>query len=180
MENFIGEIRCFPYPNLVPSGWHLCDGSLLPISSNAALYSLIGTNYGGDGRSTFALPDLRGRVMVGHGQVPSGIHYEIGNYGGLENVTLSQNQMPPHSHSFGCVSTAGATAAPLNNTFSSAGTNATMPTLESLYVAPGGNSVPLNPASLSTAGGNGGHHNMQPFLVTGLYIALKGLYPQRS
>lgn len=180
MENFIGEIRDFSFTNIVPSGWHRCDGSLLPIQSNAALYSLLGTAYGGDGRVTFGLPDLRGRVMVGEGQLPGGGTYVRGNTGGQEKVTLTENTMPPHSHSFACVASKGTVGVPLNNTFSSAGTNTAMPTEEPLYVAPGGNSIPLNPGSIGPSGSGGGHNNMQPFLVTNYCIALRGIYPSRS
>src|SRR4051812_13799177 len=96
-DNFVGEIRAFPF-NFAPDGWALCDGQLLSISQNTALFSLLGTYYGGDGRSTFALPDLRGRVPLGFDQGPGLSYYSLGESGGAERVTLLVSEMPVHSH----------------------------------------------------------------------------------
>jgi microcystin-dependent protein len=177
MNPFIGEVMLCPY-NFAPRNWVFCQGQLLAISQNTALFSLIGTFYGGNGVSNFALPDLRGRVPVSQGQTPGGSTYSLGEIGGVETVTLSSQQVPAHSH---LVNVAGPpppreqpATTPANNYF---GQNETT----QFYAAPNNLSRPLNAGSISpTAGGPLPHNNLMPFLVLNWCIALAGIYPQRS
>ena len=180
---YIGEIRNFAFGK-VPTGWAACNGALLQIQSNTALYSLIGTTYGGNGTTTFALPDLRGRVGVSKnpgsgGLNPAASQYPLGQAGGAETVILTQAQMPSHNHQLQGRSEAGTTGAIAGDYISTSGTNATITTPQPLY-APIGAPVPLNPGSVSSAGGNVAHANMQPYEVTNYCIATTGLYPARS
>jgi microcystin-dependent protein len=186
-EPFVGQIQPFGF-NFAPRGWAMCDGQLLPISSNSALFSLLGTTYGGDGRTTFALPDLRGRVPMHMGNGPGLSTRKIGEKSGAENVTLTTMQMPAHDHSgsgnvTGTVqanSGAGDTDNPAGNTlatlsrtnqYSTAGPNAAM---HSDTVTGTGN------FTTTTAGGSQSHNNMQPYLVINYCIALVGLFPSRD
>ena len=186
-EPFIGQIQPFGF-NFAPRGWALCDGQLLPISQNTALFSLLGTTYGGDGKTTFALPDLRGRLPMHQGRGPGLSTRKIGQKGGSETVTLNVAQMPAHDHSgTGTVtgkvqanSGAGDTDNPAGNTlatlsrtnqYSTAGPNTAM---HSDTVTGTGN------FTTSTAGGSQPHNNMQPYLVINWCIALVGLFPSRS
>lgn len=168
--------------NFAPVGWAFCNGALLPISQNQALFSLIGTFYGGDGRTTFALPDFRGRVPVGAGSAPIGT-YTLGEVGGVANTTLTINQMPMHSH------TVTISASNQNGTVSApaAGTN----TLGAIYDVSNANPIsgynnmapntPLNTAgTTSVAGGSQPFSVMQPFLSVNYIIALQGIFPSRS
>lgn len=172
-ECYIGEIRNFGFGR-APTGWAQCAGQLLPIQPNQALFALIGTTYGGDGKTTFALPDLRGRVAVGNSQ--TNVDYHLGTKGGAETVALTQQQMPQHIHQFNARSEAGTTPAIAGNVISSAGGA----TPQDLYAQPVGNGVPLNAGSLSTAGGGLPHENRQPLLATNYCIATKGLFPPRN
>ncbi len=174
MDVFLGEIRIFPFAT-IPSGWHLCDGTLLNITSNAALYSLFGTAFGGNGSTTFALPDLRGRAAIGVGGIPGTTStYLLGNKGGVETVALTTVQAPMHNHYFLVKNTPGTLnisvdpdpvlANPAN--ISPYNTSATTTT--------------LHPTTLTTAGAGGAHTNMQPFLVQNFCICTSGLYPPRN
>ncbi len=167
---YLGEIRNFA-GKTVPKGWMPCNGQLLSVSQNQALFSLLGTSYGGDGRVNFALPDLRGRVEVGANQSD----YPLGARGGLENVTLNVQQIPAHSHSFNARSEAGTTPAIADNYLSSAGGGAP----QAIYGQPGA-AIPLNPGSIGNYGGNGSHNNLQPYLATNYCIAIVGIYPSRN
>lgn len=177
---YLGEIRNFASASTTPPGWTPCDGRSLPVNQNMALYSLIGNTYGGTPQSTFNLPDLRGRVVVGVGQAASGTTYLEGKAGGAETQALTLSQMPAHNHTFNCRVEPGTTGAVAGNTIATAGTNAAVPTQQPLYAAPGASPVPLNPASIATVGGSAPHANMQPFQVTNFYIATAGIYPTRS
>src|SRR5215471_5815850 len=121
---FIGEIRSVGF-NFAPSGWAFCAGQLMPIAQNEALFTLIGTTYGGDGQNTFALPDLRGRVPIGTGTDSFGNSFVIGQSGGTEQVTLTVNQMPSHNHAANCTDDAGTKAAPGGNIWATDGSGAT-------------------------------------------------------
>lgn len=164
---YIGEIRIFG-GNFAPVGWAFCDGSLLAIAENDALFNLIGTTYGGDGVSTFALPDLRGRVPLHMGQGNGLSPRALGAMGGVEVVALQPNQLPEHSHVAQADNADGTQAAPQNaiwatsalNQFSSNPINNTM-----------------NPAALGASGGKQAHENMLPFLTLNFIIALAGIYP---
>lgn len=172
MEWYLGEIRNFAFGR-APTNWAQCNGQLLPISQNQALFAIIGTIYGGDGRTTFALPDLRGRVMVGNNQASA--DYPMGTKGGAEQVTLTLASTPAHNHTFNARKEAGTLPAIAGNLVSSSGGAAP----QALYAQPG-NAVPLNAGSLSTFGGGQPHSNLQPYLATNYCIATKGLFPPRS
>ncbi len=168
---YLGEIKLMPY-NFAPRGWAFCAGQILAISTNTALFSLLGTTYGGNGQSNFGLPDLRGRVPIHRDQ--QGI-YPQGDMEGEEQVSLSLSQMPAHNHSFMGTSLPGGAVAPGGTQILGAPNPATF----ALY---GADSTPtaLNPLSISTIGGNQPHNNMQPFLTMQYCIALSGIFPARN
>ena len=163
-EPFLSEIRLmsFMFP---PNGWALCDGQLMAINTNQALFALLGTTYGGDGRVTFGLPDLRGRVPIHMG---SG--HTLGERGGEQAHTISTSEMPQHPHSAFASSTNGGTPF-ANNNMLAAAINA--------YASPA-NLTPLDPSSLADAGGSQAHQNMQPFLTLSFCIALQGIFPSQT
>lgn len=178
-EPFLGEIKMVGF-SFNPRGWAYCDGALLPVSQNSALFSLFGTIYGGDGRTTFALPDLRGRVPVHQGQGPGLSNRTIGGRSGEENVTLNLNQMPSHTHTLVQPSLPTTTAVG-NQTSPDGHRLATANDGESNYSddkATG--SMGLNPGSISNNGGSQSHNNMPPFLTINFVVALQGIYPSRS
>ena len=171
MEPFIGEIIMFG-GNFAPRGWAFCDGQLLPINQNTALFSLIGTIYGGDGRTTFALPDLRGRVSIHAGHGPGLSDYRLGAKSGVENVTLTDAQIPNHTHGIHAANTGGDDTNPLTaNGFGVAG--------DDLYIedAPG---TTMPGPIMTSVGGSQQHTNLQPSLAVNFIIALVGVYPSRS
>lgn len=169
-EPFIAEIRIFA-GNFAPRGWAFCDGQLLPVSQNTALFSLIGTTYGGDGQSTLGLPNLQGRAPMHPGRGPGLSEYRLGQTGGTETVTLLEAQMPNHNHT----ARASARNAFSNNAQDSYWARTTLP----LYGS-AANLVPLSETTTMNSGGNQPHNNMQPFLTLSFIIALVGLYPSRS
>jgi microcystin-dependent protein len=170
-EPFIAEIRIFA-GNFAPRSWAFCDGQLLPISQNTALFSLIGTTYGGDGRTTTALPNLMGRAPMHPGRGPGLTSRRLGERGGVETVTLTEAQMPNHNHSWRAAEDPADLQAPApNRTMTRSSVNA--------WTAPN-NLVPLAEQALQDAGGSQAHNNMQPYLVMNFIIALQGLYPSRS
>jgi microcystin-dependent protein len=169
-EPFIAEIRIFA-GNFAPRGWAFCNGQLLPISQNTALFSLIGTTYGGDGRTTTALPDLQGRAPMHPGRGPGLTDKRLGERGGVEQVTLTEAQMPNHSHSLIGDDNDGDTTNPQN---------AAVGAGNQLFAAPGAATTPMASQSLPMAGGSQAHNNMQPYLAMNFIIALVGLYPSRS
>lgn len=170
-EPFIAEIRIFA-GNFAPRGWAFCDGQLLPVSQNTALFSLIGTTYGGDGRSTTALPDLQGSAPMHPGRGPGLTSRRLGQRGGVEIVTLSEAQMPNHTHTLqGAVARSG-TGNPTGNVYNrSVGAPAYHSTT---------NLVAMAKETVLSSGGSQTHNNMQPFLAMNFIIALVGLYPSRS
>jgi len=169
-EPFIGEIAWVPY-NFTPQGWASCDGQLLQVNQNTALFSLLGTTYGGDGRTTFGLPDLRSRVMVHMGQGPGLSQYRLGEQGGEETVTLTVNQMPAHSHSLNGSSEAPTDTDPTGNVPAS-------PSRQKLYGASA--NVQMDESAIGYSGGGQGHNNVQPYTVLRCIIALQGIYPTRN
>ena len=171
-DQFVAEIRIFPF-NFAPTGWAFCDGQLMPISQNTALFSLLGTSYGGDGKSTFGLPNLQGSAPVHQGQGPGLSPYFIGQSGGEEAVTLLQTEIPSHNHQASGVSGSGPTS-PANNTWGTGAGRTPPPT----YVD-GNPNVNMGNA-LSVAGGSQPHNNMQPYLTLNFCIALQGVFPPRS
>lgn len=164
-EPFIGEVRQFPF-NFAPKGWALCNGQLLPIAQNQALFSLLGTTYGGNGTTTFGLPDLRGRVAVHPG---SGI--TLGQTAGEEAHTLLSNEMPMHNHMLQANKTSATQSAAANNVWAPAAGS---------YGSAGSPDTSLAPTALQSTGGGQPHSNMQPYLVVSCCIALTGIFPTRS
>ena len=168
-EPFLAEIRIFA-GNFAPRSWAFCDGQLLPIAQNTALFSLIGTTYGGDGRTTTALPNLQGRAPMHPGRGPGLTSRRLGEKVGAETVTLSEAQIPSHTHTLEASSgTAGANT-PANNSFAS--------NLQAYHDA--SSLVQMSSEAVATTGGGQSHSNMQPFLTLNYIIALQGLYPSRS
>jgi microcystin-dependent protein len=173
-DPFLGEIRLVGF-NFAPTGWHICDGSLLNISAYSALFALIGTFYGGDGTTNFALPDLRGRTPIHYGADGFGNTYVIGQQAGAETVTLTQSTMPGHHHPLQGTTAAGDVASPNGRVLAQPASSHTL-----LYAAPSNPTVALNPASVQPTGGGQPHDNLQPFLVLNYCIALQGAFPPRS
>lgn len=164
-EPFLGEIRPFAF-GFTPKGWASCDGQLLPIAQNAALFSLLGTMYGGDGRTTFALPDLRGRA----GMHVSSVHTQ-GERAGQENVTLSTAQIPLHSHTVNCSNTIGNQTSPAGKFWAQDSDG------NVVFSSTGG--ATMASAAIGNTGGQP-HSNMQPYLVVNYCIAVQGIFPSRS
>jgi microcystin-dependent protein len=173
-EPFLGEVRLFA-GNFAPVGWNLCDGTVLPISQNDALFNLIGTTYGGDGVSTFALPDLRGRVPVGQGAGPGLSPCTLGQQYGTETVTLTAQQIPVHSHAF--VTTTGAASSPNPATalFANTGT-------DNLYLPSPSSPQPkaLGLQAVMNAGNGQPHNNIMSSVGMNYIIALEGIYPSQG
>jgi microcystin-dependent protein len=164
-QPYVGEIRMFG-GNFAPAGWMFCEGQLLPISENETMFQLLGTTYGGDGEETFALPDLRGRIPV-HQHFNGG--FPIGQAAGVEEVVLTNNQMPVHSHPLLASGVAGSTPNPSGNVLAGS------PNLN-LYIVDIANQ-PLAPTSVSPVGGSQPHTNFQPYLCVDFIISLFGLFP---
>jgi microcystin-dependent protein len=179
-EPFLGEIRMFG-GNFAPRGWALCNGQILPISQNAALFSILGTTYGGNGQTTFALPNLQGQVPVHWGSAPSGTQYVIGETAGTENVTLLQNQMPQHNHLIGVSSAAGDVTSPVNAIPAQVNTgSARTPVTTALGYSDTPQNGTMPPNTVSLTGNSLPHPNMQPFLCVTFIIALQGIFPSRN
>lgn len=172
-EPFIGEIKLVGF-NFAPRGWALCNGQLLPIAQNTALFSLLGTTYGGNGQTTFALPDLRGRVPIHMGQGPGLSSRNIGESSGTENVTLGVSQMPSHTH------TARGNTGLANKQSPVGAVNAVEPTGQTATYSNAAPNADMNPGAIASTGGSQPHPNMQPFLAVNFVIALEGIYPARD
>jgi len=172
-DPFVAEIRIFPF-NFAPRGWAFCDGQLLPLSQNTALFSLLGTTYGGNGKSNFALPDLQGRAPMHPGQGPGLSLHDLGETGGSETVTLLESEIPSHAHALRASNSVGDVPTPPGGTMARPGNinvyqqNTTQ------------NLVPMAPEALPPAGGDQPHNNMQPFLTLSFCIALQGVFPPRG
>lgn len=169
-EPFIGEIRMVAF-NFAPRGWALCNGQLLSIRENQALFSLIGTTYGGDGRTTFALPDLRGRVPLHTGQGQGVSHYRLGSRGGQEQVSLGVEELPVHQHQLLATSAEAVTEVPQQQLLANT---------EQLTYAEGNADVPMHSTAIGSNGGSQPHENRQPFLTLNFVIALEGIFPPRG
>lgn len=171
-DPFVAEIRIFPF-NFAPKGWAFCNGQILPISQNTALFSLLGTTYGGNGQSTFALPDMQGNAPMHPGQGPGLSLHDLGEMSGSETVSLLESEIPSHSHTM----KASADAADNNQPNLAAkpagrGNNMYIPTNTPL--------VQMNPNALAPAGGDQPHNNMMPYLTLNFNIALQGVFPPRT
>ncbi len=171
-DPFLAEIRIVPF-NFAPRGWAWCNGQILPISQNTALFALLGTTYGGDGRSTFGLPDLEGRAAMQPGQGPGLSPYDLGQTGGTETVTLLDSEMPVHPHGLQASPDPGDNTVP-GPTVSLAGSVG-----GTVYVGGSPPLAPAAPTALAVAGGSQPHNNMQPYLTLFFCIALQGIFPQR-
>ena len=172
-DPFVAEIRIFPF-NFAPTGWALCDGQLMPISQNTALFSLLGTTYGGDGKSTFALPSLQGRAPMHPGQGPGLSLHDLGETGGSETVTLLESEIPAHTHSMRANGAPADLQLPGNDRTlgRSNGGNA--------YKVPPIAQAVMAPQALAPAGGSLPHNNLMPYLTLTFCIALQGVFPPRS
>ena len=173
---YLAQVKMFGF-NFAPKGYALCNGQFLPINQNQALFSLLGTTYGGDGRVNFALPDLRGRTPIGAGSSvdpnwqPNVV---LGERSGSETVTLNSSQMPQHNHQVNASTAAGNNRIPSNRVYATS-TNPATPI--SLYAPGTGALVGLNPSSVGQSGGSQPHTNMQPYLTMNFCIALQGIFP---
>jgi microcystin-dependent protein len=172
MDPYLGEIRMFG-GNFAPLGWAFCNGQILPISGNDALYSLLGTMYGGDGQTTFGLPNLAGRIPM-HFGTSSGVTYPQGQIGGTETVTLTAAQLPTHTHTLIASTAAGVTDQPANMVLA-------MPTGSGIYLYyEGSPGTPMSTQAVGITGNSMPHDNTQPFLCVSFIIALEGIYPPQS
>lgn len=180
MEGTMAEIRMFA-GTFAPAGWAFCQGQLMSISQNSALFSLLGTTYGGDGQNTFALPDFRGRIPVGTGQGPGLSPYSLGQLSGIENITLLASNLPSHTHTLGgtvTLAVAGEDAnnvSPVGNYFAPNGTNRFFPTSDGSSMHPLAGSL-----ATSSAGGSAPVDNIAPSLVMNYVICTEGIYPSRN
>ena len=165
---YVGEIRIFA-GNFAPAGWMFCEGQLLPISENETLFNLIGTTYGGDGQETFALPDLRGRIPLHQGTGPGLSGHILAETGGVEEVTLTINQIPAHNHPLLASADPGGAITPAGNTF---GAGASVQIFRPIAA-----NVPANAGSVGPAGGSQPHSNFHPYICINYIISLFGIYP---
>jgi microcystin-dependent protein len=170
---FVAEIRIFGF-NFAPRGWAFCNGQLMSISQNTALFSLLGTTYGGDGKSNFALPNLQGSAPMQQGQGPGLTLRDLGETGGEQTVTLLETEMPAHSHTAQGYPNAGGQG-PTNNAWSDANQRGI-----SAYTPSSAQNAQMNPLALSVTGSSLPHNNMMPYLVLNFCIAMQGIYPPRS
>jgi microcystin-dependent protein len=172
MDPFVAEIRIFPF-NFAPKGWAFCDGQLLPLSQNTALFSLLGTTYGGDGKSNFALPDVQGRAPMHPGQGPGLSLHDLGETGGAETVTLLESEIPSHTHSLQA-SVRDATTRLPGGSLPAKGVGV------QLYLTPTSPIVQLSDNAVAPAGGDQPHNNMMQYLTLNFCIALQGVFPPRT
>jgi len=172
-DPFVAEIRIFPF-NFAPKGWAWCDGQLLPLSQNTALFSLLGTTYGGDGKSNFALPDLQGRAPMHPGQGPGLSLHDLGETGGSETVTLLESEIPSHAHTLRGDRNVSETPDPTANVL---GRGSSINAYQNVVNT---NLVSMAPEALAPAGGDQPHNNLQPYLTFYFCIALQGVFPPRT
>lgn len=175
-DQFVGEIRIFGF-NFAPMGWAFCNGQLMPISQNTALFSLLGTMYGGNGTSTFALPNLQGQAPLQAGQGPGLSLYSLGQTGGETALTLQVSQIPAHTHTLSASNTGGSQTSPVNATWASPQVGRQG---QSLYSQTTGTGPAMHPQALAAAGSGLPHNNIPPCLGLNFCIALQGIFPPRS
>ena len=173
-DPFVGELRLVGF-NFAPFQWATADGQLMAISQNTALFSLLGTNFGGNGTSNFGLPNLQGSIPVGAGQGPGLSPYSVGEVGGVPILALTQAEMPAHTHTVKGDATPANSNTPVANTFAQAKTS-----VGNLYTPSSGGSVQMNTSIVTPFGNNLPHNNMMPYLTLNWIIALAGVFPQRS
>jgi len=174
-EPFLGMIIIVPY-NFAPRGWAFCNGQILPIAQNTALFSLLGTTFGGNGQTTFALPDMRGRVSNSSGQGPGLSSYDLGQVGGVESATMTINQMPAHNHQVACLPDEATKPSPQNN-FPA---NTTVPTDANSFTYAPTSSALMAPTTITNTGGSQPFSLIQPYLTLNYCIALEGIFPSRN
>jgi microcystin-dependent protein len=179
MDPFVAEIRIFPF-NFAPKGWALCDGQIMPLSQNTALFSLLGTTYGGDGKSTFALPDLQGRAPMHPGQGPGLSLHDLGETGGSSTVTLLTTEIPAHNHEIKANAAPASFSGPVTATVGQVTTWSNAGVGNPNAYAPPGALAPMAWNSNPIAGGSLPHNNMMPSLTVNFCIALQGVFPPRS
>jgi microcystin-dependent protein len=172
MDPFLGQIMMVGF-NFAPKGWAFCNGQLLPIQQYTALFSLLGTIYGGDGQTTFALPNMQSRVPIHFGEGAGLSSYVMGQQSGFENITLSTSQIPSHSHALNATNAAGDQSLPGGHILAAESTGITAYSTGAITTA-------MNVNSISASGSNQPHPNIQPYLVVNFIIALEGIYPSRS
>lgn len=172
-DPFVAEIRIFPF-NFAPKGWAFCDGQIMPISQNTALFALLGTTYGGDGKSTFGLPDLQGRVPMHPDEDWVGSQHLLGESGGFESVTLLQSEIPAHTHGLLASTDAATFRSPSGSTHRAVGSSD-----DGFLFGPPSNLDWAAPQALAPAGGSLPHENMQPYVTFNFCIALQGVFPPR-
>jgi microcystin-dependent protein len=175
-DPFVGEIRIFGF-TFAPTSWAFCDGQLLPISQNDALFAVIGNAFGGDGQTNFALPNLQGCAPLHPGRTSGGLLYQLGQTGGETAVTLTQATMPAHTHVVTGSSTAGQQNTPQNNVWAPAQLGRQP---EAIYAQTAASPVAMSQQALASAGGSLPHNNMPPYLALNFCIALNGIFPTRS
>jgi microcystin-dependent protein len=171
-QPYIGEIRLVGF-NFAPAGWAFCNGQLMAISENETLFNLIGTTYGGDGQSTFALPNLQSRVIIHQGQGPGLSNYIIGEIAGVETVTVTTAQLPIHNHTANCSSSAGSESSPVGHIWSADAAGLTAEYSNS-------QNGQMNAAAIGQSGGNQPHENRMPFLAMNYIISLFGIFPSQT
>jgi microcystin-dependent protein len=171
-DQFLAEIRIFPF-NFPPTGWAFCNGQIMPISQNTALFALLGTYYGGDGKSTFALPNLQGSAPVQPGQGQGLSQRFLGEMGGVESITLLVSEIPVHTHTLMASQEPAEVLSPEGNIIGRSVDGSLYTTTQNSGVSN------LNPQALAPAGGGLPHNNMQPYLTLNFCIALQGVFPQR-
>lgn len=172
-DPFVAEIRIFA-GNFAPTGWAMCNGQIMPLSQNTALFALLGTMYGGDGKSNFALPNLQGAAPMMWGQGPGLSMRDIGESGGSQNVTLLESEIPAHAHVAQCNIDGPTASSPTGNTW------APVEDSSPAIYGDASNLTAMHPAALSVAGSSSPHNNMQPYLCLNFIIALQGIFPPRS
>lgn len=168
-DPFVAEIRIFPF-NFPPTGWAFCDGQLMPISQNTALFALLGTTYGGDGKSTFALPNMQGNAPMQPGQGQGLSLRDLGEMSGVESITLLLSEIPAHTHGLRGDEDQGAFLTPQNNLIADG---------NQMFLSGASPNAIMAPQALSITGGSLPHNNMQPYLTLNFCIALQGIFPQR-
>ena len=178
MDPFVGEIRQFAF-NFVPRGWAACNGQLLPIAQNTALFSLLGTSFGGDGRATFGLPNIIGNLPVGAGQGPGLPDYPIGSRTGVQTVTLNSSQMPTHNHGLVVTNAVASTASASGQQLANGIVGGRQSAIRALIYSTAAPATTLNTGSLASTGSNQAHNNMMPYLAMNFFIAIQGVYPSR-
>lgn len=171
MDPFMAEIRIFPF-NFAPRNWAFCAGQLMPIFQNTALFSLLGTNYGGDGKSTYSLPDMQGNTPMHPGQGPGLSLHDLGEQGGSQTVTLQQYEIPQHTHQLMAATLNSQSTSPTNNSLGRGNP-------VRVYTTTLGSDVQMNVNSIGFVGGNLPHNNMMPYLTMNFCIALQGVFPPR-